>query len=158
MGEQIDRLAKKLSEDGEAAAQRLAELTPEQWKLPLYTERQVWTAKDLLAHLVAAERGHQQIIASVAGGGPGAPDDLVIEDYNRRTVAKLAPRSPLQLLADLREVREQTVRLVSALSDEDLQRTGRHPALGESATLSDMIRIVGMHVKVHLRDLSHILT
>ena len=64
-----------------------------------------WAARDVLAHLVSAERGHQRLIANVAAGGPGSPPDLNVDAYNRHQVAALAERSPADLLADLRAAR-----------------------------------------------------
>jgi hypothetical protein len=117
----------------------------------------LWTARDVLAHLVAAERGHQRLISNVAQGGPGASPDLDVDRYNRGTVAQLAACTVEELLLDAAEVRRETIALVSALDDSDLDRHGRHPVLGEDAALVDMIRIIVMHVKMHLRDLQRVL-
>lgn len=157
MGEQITALAGKLGDEGEALYARLAALTPEQWDAVVYTEGATWRARELLAHLVSAERGHQQLIRNVAGGGPGIPADFDVDRYNASKIAQLAGQSIAELLADLRRVREETIALVSALTDEDLSRRGRHPALGEDTTLADAIRIVFMHPKLHLRDLQRTL-
>ena len=157
MGEQIDGLVRKLREEGEALQARLAALLPEAWERPVYSEGQVWTARDVLAHLVSAERGHQRLIANVAGGGPGSPPDLNVDAYNRTHVAALAERSPADLLADLRSVRADSVTLVSGLTDDDLARRGNHPARGPETALADFIRIIFMHGKMHLRDLTRAL-
>ena len=154
MGEQIDLLVRKLCEEGDALAARLAALPLEAWERPVYGEGQVWMVRDVLAHLVSAERGHQRLIADVAAGGSGSPPDLSVDEYNRRHVAALAGRSPADLLADFRSVRAETVALVAGLSDDDLARRGNHPALGPNTALADFIRIVFMHVKLHLRDLT----
>ena len=154
MGEQIDSLVRKLREEGEALHPRLAALPPAAWEMPVYSEGQTWTARDVLAHLVSAERGHQRLIADVAAGGSGSPPDLNVDEYNRRHVAALAGRSPADLLADFRSVRAETVALVAGLSDDDLARRGNHPALGPDTALDDFIRIVFMHVKLHQRDLT----
>ena len=157
MGEQIDGLVRKLREEGEALQARLAALLPEAWERPVYSEGQVWTARDVLAHLVSAERGHQRLIANVAGGGPGSPPDLNVDAYNRTHVAALAERSPADLLADLRSVRADSVTLVSGLTDDDLARRGNHPARGPETALADFIRIIFMHGKMHLRDVTRAL-
>jgi hypothetical protein len=157
MSEQVDLLVRRLSDEGDAMLARLASVTPEQWDRPLYAAGQVWRGRDVLAHLVAAERGHQRIIASVARGGSGAPASLDVDGYNASSVADLAGCTALELLSDLRTVRDDTIALVRSLSDDDLERHGRHPVLGEDAPLLDMIRIVTMHVKMHLRDLNRIL-
>ena len=158
MGEQIDLLVRKLREEGEAVQARLAALPPAAWEMPVYTEGETWKTRDILAHLVSAERGHQKLIANVAQGGPGSPADLDVDRYNRSHVAALAGRAPADLLADLRAVRADTIALVAGLSDDDLARRGNHPALGSDAALADFIRIVFMHVKMHLRDLTRALT
>ncbi len=111
----------------------------------------------MLAHLVSAERGHQRLIANVAAGGAGSPPDFSVDAYNHRHVAALAERSPADLLADLRAVRADSVVLVSGLSDADLARRGNHPALGPDTALADFIRIIFMHGKMHLRDLTRAL-
>jgi hypothetical protein len=157
MGEQIDTLVRKLREEGEALHARLASLPPEAWERPIYSEGQVWMARDVLAHLVSAERGHQRLIANVAGGGPGSPPDLNVDEYNRHHVAALAERLPADLLADLQAVRADSIALISGLSDGDLARRGNHPALGPDTALADFIRIIFMHGKMHLRDLTHAL-
>jgi uncharacterized protein (TIGR03083 family) len=155
MGEQIDRLVAKLAAEGDAVQARLASLSPEQWDEALYGEGDGWTVRDLLAHLVTAEQGHQQWIASVAFGGPGVSADFSVDRFNAQKVAALAGCTPDMLLADLANARQQTINLVVGLSEDDLARRGRHPALGEGTTILDGIRIVFMHVRMHLRDLNH---
>ena len=157
MREQIDLLIRKLREEGDAIRARLAALPLEAWERPVYGEGQAWMVRDVLAHLVSAERGHQRLIADVAAGGSGSPPDFSVDEYNRRHVAALAGRSPADLLADFHSVRAETVALVSGLSDDDLARRGNHPALGPNTVLADFIRIVFMHGKMHLRDLTRAL-
>lgn len=157
MGEQVDVLVHRLREEGEAVQARLAALPLAAWDVPVYTEDQVWKARDILAHLVSAERGHQKLIANVAQGGPGSPAGFDVNRYNRSHVAALADRAPADLLADLRAVRAGTIALAAGLTDDDLARRGNHPALGENAALADFIRIVFVHVKMHLRDLTRAL-
>jgi uncharacterized protein (TIGR03083 family) len=157
MGEQIDLLNRKLRDEGEALAARLAVLPSEAWERPVYGEGQAWRVRDVLAHLVSAERGHQRLIADVAAGGAGSPPDFSVDEYNRRHVAALAGRSPDELLADFRSVRAASVALVSGLSDDDLARRGNHPALGSDTALADFVRIIFMHGKMHLRDLTRAL-
>ena len=157
MGEQVDALVRKLSDEGKALYTRLAALPAEAWQMLVYGEGEAWMARDVLAHLVSAERGHQLLVANVAAGGPGSPPGFSVDAYNREHVAALAGRSPADLLADFRTVRAETVTLVSRLADDDLTRRGDHPALGPDTTLADFIRIIFMHGKMHLRDLTRAL-
>lgn len=154
MGEQIQLLSDKLRTEGVAVHARLAALTPEQWAAPLSAAPGAWRARDLLAHLVSAEMGHQRLIAEVAHGGAGIPVDFDVDGYNAEHVAALQAREPAELLAELQAVRERTLALVASLSDGDLARRGRHPALGDDATLADFIRIITVHARMHLRELA----
>ncbi len=154
MGEQLQLLLDKLRTEGAAVHARLAALTPEQWAAPLGDAAGEWRAQDLLAHLVSAERGHQRLIAEVAQGGAGSPAAFDVDSYNAEHVAALQARDPSDLLAELLAVREATLALVASLSDEDLARRGRHPALGDDATLADFIRVITVHVRMHLRELA----
>jgi len=157
MGEQIDLLIRKLCEEGDVIQARLAALPLDAWERPVYGEGQAWMVRDVLAHLVSAERGHQRLIADVAAGGSGSPPDFSVDEYNRRHVAALAGRSPADLLADFHSVRAESVALVSSLTDDDLTQRGNHPALGPDTVLADFIRIIFMHGKMHLRDLTRAL-
>jgi uncharacterized protein (TIGR03083 family) len=157
MGEQIELLIRKLREEEGALAARLAALPPEAWERPVYGEGQAWTVRDVLAHLVSAERGHQRLVADVAAGGSGSPPDFSVDEYNRRHVAALAARLPADLLAEFQSVRADSVALVSGLPDDDLARRGNHPALGPDTALADFIRIIFMHGKMHQRDLTRAL-
>lgn len=154
MGEQILPLRDKLRTEGAAVHARLAALTHEQWAAPLSDAADAWHAQDLLAHLVSAERGHQRLIAEVAQGGTGSPVGFDVDSYNAEHVAALRERAPAELLAELLAVREATLALVASLSDEDLARRGRHPALGDDATLADFIRVITVHARMHLRELA----
>jgi len=73
------------------------------------------------------------------------------------TVATNPHVSPADLLADFHSVRAESVALVSSLTDDDLTQRGNHPALGPDTVLADFIRIIFMHGKMHLRDLTRAL-
>ena len=80
-----------------------------------------------------------------------------MDTYNRTHMAALAERSPADLLVDLLSVRADSVALVSGLTDDDLGRRGNHPALGPDTALADFVRIIFMHGKLHLRDVTRVL-
>ena len=45
------------------------------------------------------------------------------------------------------------VKLVAGLTEDDLDKRGRHPALGDVA-LEDFVKMVYRHAKIHMRDMS----
>lgn len=145
-------LAEKLKNEGEKMATFFAALTAEQWQQVIYAEGDQWTARSILAHFVSAEHGFLKIFASVRSGGPGASDDFDIDRYNASQQAKLAESTPAELLERYRAVRAEMVAFAAGLDEADLQKRGRHPALGVTS-LGEMLKMVHLHNTMHLRDL-----
>jgi uncharacterized protein (TIGR03083 family) len=151
MSQRTDHLAARLRDEDAALVAFFEALAPERWAAPIYTEGPVWTAKDVLAHLVSAERGLTAMIADVVSGGPGVAADFDYNAYNAVEVAALAGRNPADLLADFHAARGELIALVERLGDAELDRQGRHPALGE-VTLEAYVKAVYQHAKIHVRD------
>ncbi len=151
MSQRTDYLAARLRDEDAALVAFFETFLPEQWRTPIYTEGTPWTSHDVLAHLVSAERGLTAMIADVINGGPGVAADFDYNAYNAVEVAALAGRSPADLLADFRAARGRLIALVERLTDDELDRRGRHPALGD-VTLEAYIKAVYQHAKIHVRD------
>lgn len=148
-------LAEKLKNEGEKMAAFFAALTVEQWQQLVYTEEGQWTARSILAHFVSAEQGFLKIFASIRAGGPGASDDFDIDRYNASQQAKLAEIAPAELLQHYRAVRAEMAAFAAGLDEADLQKRGRHPALGVTS-LAEMLKMVHLHNTMHLRDLKRV--
>lgn len=156
MGPRVEFLTRRLREEGEALLAQFAAFAPETWAAAVYEADPPWTVHSILAHLVSAETYLQLMIGDIQRGGPGAPAGVDVDAINAAAVADLLRFSPAELLARLAEVRRQTVALVSAFSDDDLDRRGAHPLLGEMA-LDDFVKLIYRHDKMHLRDVQHAL-
>ena len=65
-------------------------------------------------------------------------------------------KSPDELLVEFREVRNKMCQWVEALSEHDLERSGRHPYLGR-VSLLEMIKMVYLHNQIHLRDIRKVI-
>lgn len=131
-------------------------LPPDQWEQEVYHEGERWRARDMLAHFIAAEQGFQELIESLAGGGPGAEPGFDVDAYNRRTVHDLRGQENEVLLGMFASVRERTTAIVRGLPAEQMEIRGRHPALGD-ATVEQMVRLIYHHNSLHLRDLKRAL-
>ena len=149
-------LAERLQTEGDKTAAFFASLTPDQWRAEIYTEGEIWTVRNLLAHYVTAERGFLKIFASLSQGGPGVADDFEIDRYNASQQAKTRDLTPAELLEQFRAVRAQMIALVASFSEADLLKQGRHPFLGQT-TLTEMIKMVYRHNQIHFRDVRKIL-
>ncbi len=152
MGERVERLLRRLEKGLNKTLSVFGALSPAQWNVILYEEPYPWTVRDLLAHFVAAEEGLLQIAQNIAQGGPGAPEGFDYDAYNAAEHCRRAGIPPEQLLEDLKVARRRTIEWVRGLTDADLDRVGRHPALGE-VPLGTFIEAIYGHQLLHMRDL-----
>lgn len=151
MAETPAMLAEKLRAEGDRMAGFFADLTEEQWGSQVYTEGSVWTVRNILAHLMTAERAFVKLFESIRQGGPGVSDEFSIDRYNARQQEKTHEMAPAELLDAYRTIRAEMVAWVAGLQEADLQKSGRHPYLGETSLL-EMIKMVYVHNQVHYRD------
>ena len=148
----IERLIARL-EKGRAALQRaFADLPPEQWQRTVYAEPAVWTVRDVLAHLLSAEEGLRMLAQEAASGGEGAPEGMDYHAFNAAEQERLRALSPEELLAAWGEARNATLAMVRGLEKRQLDREGRHPALG-IVTVETILNAIYGHQLMHLRDL-----
>lgn len=151
-----DLIRKRLRDEGDKLIKTFESLSPEQWSTTIYTDRMVWTLKDLLAHLSSAERAFLFYGRDILGGGQGTPEGFDINRFNNGEVGNLRDRSIAQLIDDLRAVRQETIDLVGQLADEDFSRQGRHPFFGQMS-IDEMFKLIYRHNMMHQRDIRRVL-
>jgi hypothetical protein len=149
-----DALAARLEKGRQKTFEIFSALTPEQWQQSLY-EEPTWQVRNLLAHFVSAERQLLALARDVAGGGPGASPDLDIDRFNAAEQRRLDGQSPSSLLDLLDRERRQTINWIRTLDAVQLDRTGRHPVLGD-VNVETMITAIYGHQLIHMRDLSRL--
>lgn len=149
---EVATLAEKLKSEGEKFVAFFSSLTEEQWRVEVYTEGAVWTIRNILAHLMTAERAFVKLFENIRQSGTGVSEDFVIDRYNASQQRRTKDLSPGELLAQYQAVRAEMVAWVSGISDADLEKTGRHPFLGLT-TLREMVKMVYIHNQIHYRDL-----
>lgn len=152
MHELISKTAEKLLNDGEKVATTFEGLTPEQAENLIYsTYLDTWRVKDVLAHLTFAEIGFMEIFQDIVHGGDSEKAKINVDEYNYEKMAQYKNVPLGTIVQKYRETRAATLEFVDSLSDEDLQRTGLHPALGIT-TLLEMIKMIYLHTQMHMRD------
>jgi len=151
MPETPEFLADRLRAEGARVIDFFNTLSMEQWAVIVYQQDNSWTLHDLLAHFVSSEIGRLGLIIDVASGGRGAPPDFDIDIFNQQQVDRLSNKSNSDLLRIFSQERERLIELVRALRQEDLDRIGNDPFLGE-VTLAEMIKLTYRHLQIHLRD------
>jgi hypothetical protein len=154
MNETPERLAMRLETEAEKTAEFFHRLDPQMWEKTVYEGGIAWNTRHLLAHFVSTEAAFGKLISDVLKGGKGAPEDLVIDDFNRQEVAGLSDTSPSDLLASFLEYRTGNIKLVRGMQEADLERVGRHPFLG-TVKLEEIIKLVYRHNQIHLREMRH---
>ena len=156
MGNRVDDLVARLTKGAGKTAQILGGLSDGQWQTALYAEPLAWTVRDLAAHFLSAEVALLRVMQDIASGGPGAPENFNYDAFNSDEQMRLAGLPPRCVLADLAEARAATIAWISKLDESDLDRHGRHPALGD-ITLEFFINAIYGHQLMHMRDLQRLL-
>ena len=147
----LEEIIGRLEKGGRKTNEIFGKLTPEQWQRVVYDDPTAWTARDLLAHFVSAEESLLRLAQDVAAGGAGLPEDFDYDAFNAEEQARLRDQSPQQLLPALNSARQRTLDWTRTLDDAQLDREGRHPALGDVSLETMLVAIYG-HQLFHVRE------
>jgi uncharacterized protein (TIGR03083 family) len=145
-------LAAKLQAEGDRLRVFMAGLGDRERAASVYTEGTAWTVRNILAHLMTAERAFLRLFQQVLEGGDGVAEDFVIDRYNAAQQRRTANMGWDELLEEYRKGRASMVSFVASLPPADLERRARHPFLGVTS-LHEMIKMIYIHNQTHLRDI-----
>jgi hypothetical protein len=146
----VDGLISRLEKGHLKTREFFNNITPEQWQLTIYGEP-AWTAHNLLAHFVSAEQHLLLLSQNVAANGSGAPEGFDINRFNAQEQDRLEGKFSGELLEALDQSHQRTIDWARTLKDEQLDKIGRHPALGEVSVEAMLTAIYG-HQILHMRD------
>ena len=138
-----------------AALNALLRDLPETWTFRNEGEN-TWSAFDVVAHLIYGERTdwmpRARIILQFGEAGTFEPFDRL--GHVRESQGKSLP----QLLDEFARLRAESLDQLRALNlrQQDLERRGRHPALGV-VTLSQLLATWAAHDLTHLHQISRIM-
>jgi len=155
METRIVRLVEKLERGKLKTLEILGNLKDGQWQQIVY-QQPAWQIRDLLAHFVYSEEQLLALYQSIVKDGPGAKEGIDIDRYNAEEQKKLEGIKPFFLLERLKQARNETIAWVRSLSEEQLDKVGRHPVLGE-INVEIMIEAIYGHQLLHMRDLARFL-
>jgi hypothetical protein len=138
-----------------AALNALLRNLPETWTLRNEGEN-TWSAFDIVGHLIHGERTDWMARArTVLQFG----ENQTFEPFDRWGQAReIQGKSMEQLLKEFAHLRSQNLRELGALNlgQEQLERRGRHPALGV-VTLSQLLATWAIHDLTHLHQISRVM-
>ncbi|MBM3145172.1 MAG: DinB family protein [Chloroflexi bacterium] len=152
MSARIEHLCHRLRSSAEKSRAFFDELNPSQWTQQIYSEGAAWTAEQILAHFVMAEEGMIRLVAQIVETGVGVPGDFDLDSYNEYQAGKLEGASPSELMARFLAAREKTIQIVTRFEHADLEKSGRHPWLGE-AKVEEIIKLMYRHNQIHQREI-----
>jgi hypothetical protein len=151
MSNRQDLIVKRLSEEGQKTAAYFASLSPDALEQQVYLTGPHWRVRDILAHFVSAEETLKVYGLQILAGGPGAPEDFIIDEFNAIQVSGLRDADSADLVRRFAAARAETVDMVRGMADSDLDRIGRHPWFG-NVPLEQMLKLVYRHNMLHERD------
>ncbi len=151
MSDRRETLLKRLTEEGRKTVAFYGALSEAQLQQPVYADGPQWRVHDLLAHLVLTERTFHHYNRDVLDGGPGVPTDFDIDGFNAEHTAAGRAVAAATLLQQFESARAQTLALVAAMTEADLERQAYHPFLGQT-TLEQILKLLYRHSMLHERD------
>jgi DinB family protein len=117
--------------------------------------KDTWNAIDIVGHLIVGERTDwMQRARIILENG----ETRQFDPFDRFAQSKQHAKSLQQLLDEFGHLRVENLTALEALSlrPEDLNRRGRHPALGV-VTLSQLLATWAVHDLTHLHQLSRVM-
>jgi hypothetical protein len=154
MSDRTDQLRQTIQADDAASMAIFRRLSAEQWDRPVPSDEGAgWKARDVLAHVAVSEGGQLVVIQRVLAGEGGVPADFDLNRYNRRAVQKQAERSVEDFLASIERDHAQALQALDALSQADLDKTGRH-ARGDTLTVAQFFNRITEHRRQHAEELA----
>jgi uncharacterized damage-inducible protein DinB len=152
MTDTVEMLLARLQSERDKTADFFSALTAEQWNSPVYGGPPAWTAREILAHIVSAEGEFLRLFRDVQIGGAGAPLGFFADEFNAAEQDRFRGQSSQELLSEFLHRRAEMMNWVGSLSAADLEKTGRHPVLGD-IPLWEMIKALTLHAHLHFRDI-----
>lgn len=151
--ERIADLCSDLEAVREDVLDFLGGLSDTEWETPVQSEGERWTVRDIVSHLADTEMSQAALVRAVVAGLDTIPDDFDIDRWNRGRVRRMADRTPAELITGLAAGRTTLLDLLAELTEDDLARTGRHPAVGEAVTVDRFLELMAWHEGAHLTEM-----
>ena len=152
MADRRDDIIAELEKGLEATVALFQSFSPDELAVQVYEDEPFWTVKQVLAHFITIEKSMQWLFNNMLAGGPGSPEDFDVDRFNRTQPQKLDGLALDALIRKYRTVRQDTISIVQEMSENDLDRQGRHPFHGRDS-LERFIRWAYEHVALHEQDI-----
>lgn len=147
------RILERIEADHAASLAILNDLTELEWDKPVPSDEGFdWKGRDVLAHLAVSEGGQLGQLTRCVAGEMTVPDDFDLARFNRRSVQKQADKPVPALLADIERGHAEVLKTLQAVSEADLDKSGRH-ARGDVITVEQFFVRITEHRREHAEQL-----
>src|ERR1700674_2948023 len=133
-----DALKAKLGAGRAKLRETIGQLGDDDWDRR--TTNPEWTARDLLIHLANAEPGLLGRMGRILDGTSQLPPGFDLNVWNTRQVAKQRNAEVSRLVASLNESRQNVLRFLDELTEDQLDIRGWHGS-GKEMTLAEVFAI-----------------
>ena len=123
-------------------------LSRDQLSCRVYQDGARWTAQQVVAHFITIERSMHWLFNNILSGGEGSPPDFDVDRYNTSQTHKFDGMPLDELIDRFRQVRQETIGIVAAMSESDLDREGLHAFHGPGR-LERFVRWAYEHAAIH---------
>lgn len=135
--------------------------TDEQLQTKVSSHDEAWTILEVAKHLYVSEDGMVKLMQQIKNHKdpniiPGVPTDFDRDRYNKRQVQKLEQLNKEDILTKLNESRDNFVKFVETLSEQDFNKKGRHASL-KVLSIEEIIKIIPEHEIEHLAKIENAL-
>jgi hypothetical protein len=126
MTEHRDAIAAELEKGLARTELFFRSLSPDELRTQVYQDGAQWTVQQVLAHFIAIERSMHWLFKDILSGGRGSPADFDVNRFNLTQTRKYDGLALDELIERFRAVRQETIRIVREMKEEDLDREGVH--------------------------------
>ena len=105
-------LATKLRQDGARLRAFARALGEREQSAQVYTDETLWTVRNVIAHLMSAERSLLHLLREVRDGGLGVDEGFAIDRFNAREQTRYEQLNWEELLGSFQKLREEMIDFV----------------------------------------------
>ncbi len=147
---------KKHLDESRAFLNDVLDQVGDRWEVPIYSDGLQWTVRQIVAHLVDADQGHNMQVMNIAEGRDIIPEDFDIERYNGSRTRKNAEKTVEQSRSELEKSRSELLDWLFLADESKLDNRGRHASL-KIMSVEEIIQNTGNHERLHAGDIAQVL-
>jgi len=150
--ERIETIIDRLQTSRERLNAVLDRVPESLWEQEIYNDRDKWTLRQLLIHLMVVDQGQANVTRGVAEGKNLIPEDYDLNRYNSTSVGKRQAVTVEEARASLAQSRASLITWLNQIDDSVLDKEGRHAIL-QTMSVDQMLNVIAGHEEGHTMDI-----